>query len=675
MEDHEDAINGETTTLANAISTEAAARASGDTALAADIVAEAAARDAAISAAIGALGDLAQKDTVDTADIAASAVTNAKMADMSEARIKGRASGAGSGPPQDLTAAQARTAMGLGSAATTDTSAYATAAQGGKADTAVQPGDDVSVLAETATAKIMTGAERTSLAALPGAIAAETADRIAATAARASLTIWTTIGAAIIWCDQAGAEVRNDLTPIAERAIALWTTELPDLVQVAGDGIRLGAGVPIWTTLLPQDASVTRSGNALTPGYPAQKFAAGTNYTTDQSLAMPVGNVMHHVHAIGQSFTLGTVAASESGATTHTGRVMMLSAGVVPNGKPSTGFVDLAAPATAEPPVISIVNGMADAFVSEFGETPQMVATVSATGGLPYLAMMRGSSRWLETRRIFEEVRYHAAAAGQSAELAVLAIHEGEADAALDADPMKAVSNIMRWRLDHQELAEEVYGQRRQCIAVLYSTQRAPNDGRASPWQKAARILTTDHPLLFVNSGPAYGVEFQTTGDTSPFHPTATGYRRLGAQMGRAALRCAYGTGFRPCDIASYRWVNDTTIALICAVPYGGNLVIDTSEDIVGDPGAHCGFEVTTEAGAITVTNVSVSANVITLTLASAGIRGGTRIRYASRSYSTWEGGDNTTMARGLLRGSVAHPLSGSAIDSYDWLIPSTIAI
>lgn len=176
-EDHDDAINAELTSLSNDISTEAAARASGDMALADDIVAEAAARDTAISAAIGALGDLAQKDTVDTADIAASAVTNAKMADMSEARFKGRKASAGSGPPQDMTASEARTAMGLGSAATTDASAYATAAQGATADAAVQPGDDVSVLAETSTAKIMTAAERTSLAALPGEIAAVDAAR------------------------------------------------------------------------------------------------------------------------------------------------------------------------------------------------------------------------------------------------------------------------------------------------------------------------------------------------------------------------------------------------------------------------------------------------------------------------------------------------------------------
>lgn len=66
---------------------------------------------------------------------------------------------------------------GLGSAATTDATDYATAAEGAKADTAVQPGDDVSVLAETATAKIMTGDERAYLAGVPAMLSSEASAR------------------------------------------------------------------------------------------------------------------------------------------------------------------------------------------------------------------------------------------------------------------------------------------------------------------------------------------------------------------------------------------------------------------------------------------------------------------------------------------------------------------
>src|SRR6056297_1013595 len=47
---------------------------------------------------------------------------------------------------QDATPADARTTLGLGTAATTDASDYATAAQGNLATTATQPLDDISTL-------------------------------------------------------------------------------------------------------------------------------------------------------------------------------------------------------------------------------------------------------------------------------------------------------------------------------------------------------------------------------------------------------------------------------------------------------------------------------------------------------------------------------------------------
>jgi len=72
--------------------------------------------------------------------IANDAVTNAKAANMATATIKGRTS-AGTGDPEDLTPAQARTVMELGTAATTASTAYATAAQGTLAGTATQPAD------------------------------------------------------------------------------------------------------------------------------------------------------------------------------------------------------------------------------------------------------------------------------------------------------------------------------------------------------------------------------------------------------------------------------------------------------------------------------------------------------------------------------------------------------
>ena len=70
------------------------------------------------------------------ATIADGSIANAKLADMNESTIKGRAAGAGSGDPQDLTASQARTAMGLGTAATQDSSAFDSAGSAAAAQAA-----------------------------------------------------------------------------------------------------------------------------------------------------------------------------------------------------------------------------------------------------------------------------------------------------------------------------------------------------------------------------------------------------------------------------------------------------------------------------------------------------------------------------------------------------------
>lgn len=74
------------------------------------------------------------------------------------------------------TAAAQRTALGLGTAATTAASDYATAAQGVLAGSAVQPGDPVSDLVETAGAKIMTATERTKLAGIATGATANATD-------------------------------------------------------------------------------------------------------------------------------------------------------------------------------------------------------------------------------------------------------------------------------------------------------------------------------------------------------------------------------------------------------------------------------------------------------------------------------------------------------------------
>jgi hypothetical protein len=66
-------------------------------------------------------GDVTASAGSNATTIASQAVTNAKLTHMPQATIKGRQAGAGTGDPEDLTASQARTAMGLGTAAVVNT--------------------------------------------------------------------------------------------------------------------------------------------------------------------------------------------------------------------------------------------------------------------------------------------------------------------------------------------------------------------------------------------------------------------------------------------------------------------------------------------------------------------------------------------------------------------------
>jgi hypothetical protein len=91
----------------------------------------------AISAAdVSGLGALAALNQVGSAQISDDAVTNAKLANMAAATLKGRAAGAGTGDPTDLTAAQAKTALAISSSDVSGLGALATLNQVGSAQIA-----------------------------------------------------------------------------------------------------------------------------------------------------------------------------------------------------------------------------------------------------------------------------------------------------------------------------------------------------------------------------------------------------------------------------------------------------------------------------------------------------------------------------------------------------------
>lgn len=89
----------------------------------------------------GDYGDVTVSGTGTAMTVDNNVINNAKLADMAQATIKGRQAGGGTGDPEDLTAAQARTAMGLGTAALSATGAFDPAGSAAAAQAASQPLD------------------------------------------------------------------------------------------------------------------------------------------------------------------------------------------------------------------------------------------------------------------------------------------------------------------------------------------------------------------------------------------------------------------------------------------------------------------------------------------------------------------------------------------------------
>jgi len=244
-----------------------------------------------VAALDGRLDALEAPGSVSTADIADNAVTNVKLADMAEARIKGRAAGAGTGDPQDLTASQARTAMGLGTAATADADDFATASGLSDEITAREAadnlGDIIRLSSVTGAANAATGTVQAAQAhiAITGRQRIQSLWPTTNTAANPTLTIGATAytikrrnGSALAAGDLRGGAVYDlVLDPDAVNTLRLMgAVAVADITGLAG---TLGASDFSVTTLGKAAALITGSpanANTYVLADPAEKSGAIT---------------------------------------------------------------------------------------------------------------------------------------------------------------------------------------------------------------------------------------------------------------------------------------------------------------------------------------------------------------------------------------------------------------
>lgn len=481
--------------------------------------------------------------------------------------------------------------------------------------------------------------------------------------------------------------------------------DLPEVVYLDADGY---VSLPMAETRMfvsnpsiGAEEFVDADGAVAREGAPHWRFDEGTNNTSDPTLVVPADTrKMYGCIFRGQSLGQGKVDTLYSSAAEHPGVALMLDSGVMPLSVAPSGLADLVAGTVAgsdyEAPAVSAVNYVVGALEAKFGWSPPMVAMVANFGGQAYGNWMRGSSRWQETERLFNDFGRIALEQGYNPEILHLCLCAGEEDVTWGGTVDQIMGQILRTLQDHQDLAYETFGQTRKIICVLYSNNRAYYSGdiRLNTWQAAALQLAQTHPDRFVVCGATYAVEFNADEMDPNFnHPTVTGYRRLGTMFGRAMLASGFGSGWAPFRPTSARWLSATSIRIACATPAGANLAFDTSEDVIvvgtddtdpnwiGTPAVANeatsrmgGFYLTDAAGQIGVTNVTVSGRNIDLTLDRAGVVGGTVVGYAVRGTYAGYGGPPESMARGLIRGDVAYTIADAA-DDYDRLLPFVLTI
>jgi hypothetical protein len=428
-------------------------------------------------------------------------------------------------------------------------------------------------------------------------------------------------------------------------------------------------------------------------------FDEGTNYTTDQSLWMPnASEVLDVWLSIGQSYTNGTSITAGTAYSTSaiaSGTALMLSAGVDPGTNVSSTFVDLAGTANAEPPILEAIRYMVAQHQAKFTTSVKMVGLVCSASGYRYYRWKKGSAIWDQVQQHLAEIKTAAAALSPALRpvLRGVLVCAGESDAT-QILPTIAIGHIRQMRQDLQDEAQRIFGQTDAVKLVAYANNRAGFSGSLveTAWPIALNTLCASDPELFACACPTYSVETDSTN-----HPTVTGYRELGALMGRSAYAIAYGTTRPAMRVKNAYWTSTTTIRVNLEIPDGGTLVRDETGTRVGYPSdtadtayigpvtagaadqhtAHDGgWYVKDKDGQYGVLTAVVTGSAgINLTLSRAGHVGSTELLYAQRSQSGAFDGSNANCARGVFRSTVSLSIAGSATPVYDWLLPQHIRL
>jgi hypothetical protein len=294
------------------------------------------------------------------------------------------------------------------------------------------------------------------------------------------------------------------------------------------------------------------------------------------------GNVDLLVLIVGQSWA-GGYSHDDGDATVtstaqHAGRALMLSAGVEPNGTPSTSYVDLKEAERGTSSYESPASGMADVIMqglqSRFGRKPRIIFAISANGGKLYHELKRGSSDYRETLRMVQEAIAISGAQGRRVIVPCIALMHGENDASSNTPRSVYSRDLDQWQEHYEEDIRRLTGQTAPVRFYLSQTSYRAAVSVGNPRTTALAQLDAmkRNPMIRV-AGPMY----QSPGDDGGGHLKAVGYRMAGAVVGQAILDDYFGVNAEPLHVLEAWWVSST----VARLKYTKPIALETGDTLV----------------------------------------------------------------------------------------------
>lgn len=421
----------------------------------------------------------------------------------------------------------------------------------------------------------------------------------------------------------------------------------------------------------------------------------GTGYFEDMTAALPDADIDQGVSVWGQSFALaalrpGLGESVFSSEPRDPDWAVMPAAGLVPGATPFDAYQDLYADETGlsgETVLPELLHHLLARLLAKTGERRRFVGRIVGQGGQLYYSLMRGRTlglaNWAASLKSCVAV---SRAAGRRYEEVLMVVCHGEADH--NTPFWQMYKNYLQLQQDATAIAQALTGQTQPVKLLFYYPNRVANSGsvRQSGPNIAIRMLTENFPHLFASSIPTYGVW-----QAEDSHPIVLGYRQLGRAMADPAFGLCYSTGWQGCRPIRFYRTGDDTGRIVWHVPYGGDLVADTSNTVVGYPSdpedpyyigpPPIGEEETGRIGGIWikdevdglfgVVSYSISGSSLDLQFSRPfGPVGSNVLMGAARAMGPSIAGDNTNMSRMIFRGDTALTLPGVSDVVYPWAEP-----